>query len=94
MHRVFKEFLLVFVLFLDIGIDFATFGVSTFDETGETFIDYHFELCMIIHVLYHLINCILKVIYDGFIISIDVSIFFDNLLNKTLAHSQIFHHET
>ena len=74
MHGVFEEFLLVFVLFLDIGINFATFSVSAFYKTRQTFIDNHFKLCMIIHVLDHLINSIFKVIYDGIIVSNGVSI--------------------
>ena len=93
-HRVLQEFLLVFVLLLDVWIDVTILGLLVFNELKKTVVHGNLQLLMIISVLHDLIDGILKAVDERVVVSDDVTISHDRLLDHALTHTQVFDHET
>ena len=61
-HGVFKEFLLVLVLVLNVLIDFTVFFLLILDEFVQTLIYSHFQLLVIVSILDNLVDCVFEVV--------------------------------
>ena len=64
-----------------------------FNELEETLVYGNFELLVVISILNDLVDCIFKVVDDRVIVPLNDSVLLDKVLDETLAHSQVFHHE-
>ena len=93
MHGILQELLLVLVLILDVLVDLTILFLFILNEIEKTLVNGNFELLVIISILDNLIDSILEVVDDLVVVSEDVSICFNMLLNNTLTHSQILDHE-
>ena len=93
MHGILQELLLVLVLILNVLVDLTVLLLFILNEIEKTLVNGNFELLMFISILHNLIDSILEVVDDLVVVSEDVSIRLNMLLNNTLTHSQILNHE-
>ena len=94
MNRVFKVFPLVFVLFLDIRIDFNIFGTLVLDVFVQMVIDSTFQLVVVVNILNNCVYSILVAVDIGIVYMDHISCSFDMLLESFLSGSQVVNHET
>lgn len=78
---------------LDVRVDITVLGLLILDEIEKTLVDSNLQLLVIIRVLHHLVDCILKVINVRFIVPNMVPIHLDGLLDRPLLQPQVFDHE-
>ena len=87
MNRVFKVFPLVFILFLDVRIDFNIFSPLVLDIFVQMVIDSTLQLVVIVYILNNSVYSILVAIDIGIVSMNNVSCSFDMLLESFLSRS-------
>jgi len=94
MHRILKEFLLVFVLLFDILIHIFIASFLILNEVVELIVHCHFQLLMVVNVLDYLEHSIFEVFNDMVVVSYDISVRSDCLEDECLSDAEVFNHKT
>ena len=87
LHRVLQELPLVLVFLRDVGADVSALGLLVLDEVKETLVYSNLQLLVVVRVLDHLVDCVLEVVDDRFVVADYVPVCLNALLNETLAHA-------
>jgi len=93
-HRVLEELALILVLLLDVGVDVTILCLLVFDEFEERLVDGDLQLLVVVRVLDHLVNSVLKVADDRIVVPNNIPVGLNGFLDEALAHTEVLNHET
>lgn len=94
LHGVIEEFALVLILLLDVGVDVAILRLLILNELVKGLVYGNLQLRVIVSVLDYLVDGIFEVADNRVVVANNVTVRFNLLLDETLAHTQVLHHET